>query len=141
MTGSKLSAASATSPGESLAGRAGRLLRSPRGLIGLAVVLIVVDAAFSWSWIVAAGVTPIILATAPCLVMCALGLCMVGMGRRNSAGASADVASDSSEGTASLQSNRAPCCSLSPDAIHPSLVDAHTLKRPIAPAGLEDQRR
>jgi hypothetical protein len=141
MTVSKLSAASTASSGESLAGRAGRLLRSPRGLIGLAIVLIVVGAAFNWSWLVAAGVAPIILVTAPCLVMCTLGLCMVGMGGRDSAGAAAVVASDSSEGAASLQSNGASCCSSSPDAVHPSLVDAHTLNRPIAPAGLVDQRR
>ena len=29
-----------------------------------------------WDWLVAAGVASIILAVAPCLVMCALGLCM-----------------------------------------------------------------
>jgi hypothetical protein len=141
MTDSKPTALLTAPSGGSLAGRAGGLLRSPRGLIGLAIVLIISGAAFNWSWLVAAGVAPIILATAPCLVMCALGLCMVGMGRRNSAGASADVPSDSSEGAASLQSNPASCCSSSPGAIHSSFVDAHTLKRPIAPADLEDQRR
>ena len=29
-----------------------------------------------WDWLVAAGVASIIVAMAPCLVMCALGLCM-----------------------------------------------------------------
>lgn len=29
-----------------------------------------------WDWVVAAGLASIILALAPCLVMCALGLCM-----------------------------------------------------------------
>ena len=29
-----------------------------------------------WDWLVAAGVASIIVAAAPCLVMCALGLCM-----------------------------------------------------------------
>jgi hypothetical protein len=29
-----------------------------------------------WDWLVAAGVASIIIAVAPCLVMCALGLCM-----------------------------------------------------------------
>jgi hypothetical protein len=31
---------------------------------------------FGWDWLVAAGVASIIVAVAPCLVMCALGLCM-----------------------------------------------------------------
>lgn len=31
---------------------------------------------FGWDWLVAAGVASIIVAMAPCLVMCALGLCM-----------------------------------------------------------------
>jgi hypothetical protein len=139
MTGSKLSAASASSS-ESLGGRAGRLLRRPRGLIGLAIVLIVVGAAFNWSWLVAAGVAPIILATAPCLVMCALGLCMVNMGRRDSAGASTGLTLDSAESAASLRSDQASCSS-SLGASHPGLVDADALRRRIAPAGVEDQRR
>jgi hypothetical protein len=29
-----------------------------------------------WDWLVAAGIASIIIAVAPCLVMCALGLCM-----------------------------------------------------------------
>jgi hypothetical protein len=31
---------------------------------------------FGWDWLVAAGFASIIIAIAPCLVMCALGLCM-----------------------------------------------------------------
>ncbi len=34
-----------------------------------------------WDWLVAAGLASIILAVAPCLVMCALGLCMQRMGK------------------------------------------------------------
>jgi len=34
-----------------------------------------------WDWLVAAGVASIIVAVAPCLVMCALGLCMNRMGK------------------------------------------------------------
>ena len=36
-------------------------------------------ATFSWGWLVAAGIAPILLAAAPCAAMCALGLCMSGM--------------------------------------------------------------
>src|SRR6266478_1612026 len=31
-----------------------------------------------WAWLVAAGLAPIILSVLPCLVMCALGVCMMG---------------------------------------------------------------
>jgi hypothetical protein len=101
---SRCSPSQGVSSGGSVAGLAGRLLRSPRGLIGLAVVLIVAGGAFNWSWLVAAGVAPIILATAPCLVMCALGLCMMGgMGSKSSGSSATGVASDSSEGAGPSQ--------------------------------------
>lgn len=50
-----------------------------RGLIILAVAVVTVLAVggwFNWGWLVAAGIAPILLAVAPCAVMCALGLCM-----------------------------------------------------------------
>lgn len=31
---------------------------------------------FNWDWLVAAGLAPLILAIAPCAVMCLLGMCM-----------------------------------------------------------------
>jgi hypothetical protein len=141
MTDSKLPAPSAASSLGSAPSWAARLLRSPRGLIGLAIVLIVVGAAFNWSGLVAAGVAPIILATAPCLVMCVLGLCMVNMGRRDSEGASNGVTLDSAESAASLQPDQASCCSSSLGVSHAGLLDADSLKHPIAPACPEDQRR
>ena len=36
-----------------------------------------------WDWLVAAGVASIIVAMAPCLVMCALGLCASRMGKKD----------------------------------------------------------
>ena len=51
-------------------------LLSRRGLLILATVLIVAGAASSWSWLVAAGIAPILIALLPCAVMCGLGLCM-----------------------------------------------------------------
>ncbi len=41
--------------------------------------VLIVGAALNWSWLVAAGVAPILLALAPCAVMCALGLCAMKM--------------------------------------------------------------
>jgi hypothetical protein len=42
----------------------------------LAVIAIAGGLAFNWSWLVAAGIAPILLTALPCLVMCGLGLCM-----------------------------------------------------------------
>jgi hypothetical protein len=35
-----------------------------------------------WDWLTAVGVAPLIVSTAPCLIMCALGLCMMGRSRQ-----------------------------------------------------------
>lgn len=35
--------------------------------------------ALNWGWLTAIGVAPILLAVAPCGIMCALGLCAMGM--------------------------------------------------------------
>lgn len=37
-----------------------------------------------WGWLIAVGFAPIILSLLPCLVMCGLGLCMMGMNRSKS---------------------------------------------------------
>ena len=41
-----------------------------------------------WSWFTAVGIAPIIVSAAPCLIMCALGLCMMGRGRQAPSGQS-----------------------------------------------------
>ena len=51
-------------------------LTSKRGLIALAVGIVVAGAALGWDWLVAAGMAPVLLAALPCAAMCALGLCM-----------------------------------------------------------------
>jgi hypothetical protein len=40
---------------------------------------------FGWDWLVAAGLATIIVGVLPCLAMCALGLCMSRMGKKDSA--------------------------------------------------------
>jgi len=50
--------------------------RGRRGLIALAAVVLGTGAYFNWSWLVAAGIAPVLVALAPCAAMCALGLCM-----------------------------------------------------------------
>lgn len=51
----------------------------------LAIAIAVAGAvlAVNWGWLVAAGIAPVLLAVAPCALMCGLGLCMGGMGRKS----------------------------------------------------------
>jgi hypothetical protein len=58
------------------------LLRSwiaDRRLLAVARLAIIgAGLALGWGWLAAVGVAPVIVSAAPCLVMCALGLCMMG---------------------------------------------------------------
>ena len=47
-----------------------------RGLIAATVLVIGLGLAFNWSWVVAAGFAPFLIAVLPCAAMCGLGLCM-----------------------------------------------------------------
>ena len=66
--------------------RSGGLLRSwisdwrVLGVAGLAVTG--TGLGLDWDWLTAVGITPIIVSTAPCLIMCALGVCMMGKSRQ-----------------------------------------------------------
>jgi hypothetical protein len=60
-----------------------------RGLIMLATAVIAAGLALNWSWLVAIGLAPIILAVLPCAAMCALGLCMMSDGENKGTDASA----------------------------------------------------
>lgn len=57
-------------------------LGSRTGLVTFAATALGAGAYFNWGWLVAAGIAPIILAVAPCAVMCGLGLCMSGHSRK-----------------------------------------------------------
>ncbi len=48
-----------------------------RGLILAAMAIIGAGLALNWGWVTAIGAAPLILALAPCAVMCGLGLCMM----------------------------------------------------------------
>jgi hypothetical protein len=54
-----------------------------RGLAALAAIALVAGLALNWSWLVTAGIAPLLLTALPCLVMCALGLCMNRMAGRS----------------------------------------------------------
>ena len=44
-------------------------------LLVLGILVLTIGAALNWSWLVAAGIAPILLSLAPCALMCAVGLC------------------------------------------------------------------
>ena len=46
------------------------------GLILVAATVVVAGLILTWSWLVAIGVAPVLLAVGPCIAMCAFGLCM-----------------------------------------------------------------
>ena len=46
----------------------------------LAAVALIAGAALNWSWLVAAGLAPLVVGFLPCVAMCALGLCMAKRG-------------------------------------------------------------
>ena len=75
-------------------------LGSRRGLIILAAVAIVAGLALNWSWLVAAGLAPILLSALPCLAMCALGLCMHRAGGKSCA--TSPVNPEADQGAATL---------------------------------------
>ena len=65
-----------------------------RALIGLVVAIVILGLALNWSWLVAAGVAPLLLSALPCAAMCALGLCLGRMGGRSCHGATAPDQAD-----------------------------------------------
>jgi len=76
MTTSESAAVPGAPPARGLAYAARHYLGGQRGLLVLAMIAALIGAGFSWDWLIAAGIAPIILAALPCLVMCGLGLCM-----------------------------------------------------------------
>ena len=47
-------------------------------LLVLGSAVLIGGAALNWGWLVAIGLAPILLALAPCAIMCAVGLCAMG---------------------------------------------------------------
>ncbi len=68
------------------------------GLLSIAGVAVVAGLGLNWGWLVAIGVAPLIVGILPCAAMCALGLCMMQMGRN---GAVPATSNESAQGTGS----------------------------------------
>ena len=82
-------------------------LRGRRGMYIISGGLIIGGLFFGWDWLVAAGLAPILLALAPCAVMCGLGLCM--MNRKGDK-------SCSSSSTSAIETDREPLTKSLPEA-------------------------
>ena len=54
----------------------GRLGLNRFALGGTVLALLAIGLAWQWSWLVAIGIAPLLLSAAPCVAMCALGVCM-----------------------------------------------------------------
>ncbi len=54
---------------------------SRQGVIVIGLAAGALALGFSWNWLVAIGAASLILSFAPCAVMCALGICMMGRGK------------------------------------------------------------
>lgn len=113
-------------------------LSGRRGLIALATVAIVGGLALNWSWLVAIGVAPLLVAIAPCLVMCALGICMHKM-NSNSSQTTGSTAARSTDVDLSWMRREDLAAALPPIAVREdepkttSVTPAND-SRPIAPA-------
>ena len=58
---------------------------------------------WQWSWLVAIGVAPLLIGAAPCVAMCALGLCMHRIGNRAGSVVQAAPAAGLTSGSPSQQ--------------------------------------
>ncbi|RWB96366.1 MAG: hypothetical protein EOQ57_27030 [Mesorhizobium sp.] len=84
MTPTELTRLPPASSSDEIRSGIGAYLGGRGGLIAAGVVIVVAGLAVNWSWLVAAGVAPVLLSLLPCAAMCALGVCMHGMTGRSS---------------------------------------------------------
>lgn len=93
----------ASEPSENASGSANayalqRFFNGRGGVVLVAAAALTVGIVSNWSWLVAAGIAPLLLSVLPCVAMCALGLCMNRMkGNSCHSDAVADVPSGKSE--------------------------------------------
>lgn len=80
LTMNDIQTASVPAASAPIAANRGRQRRWP--VLAAAAGVTAVGLALGWDWLAAVGVAPVLLAAAPCLGMCALGLCMNRMGKR-----------------------------------------------------------
>jgi hypothetical protein len=111
-------------------------LRGWRGLIIFVAVIGLAAIGLSWSWLVAVGIAPLLLAFAPCAAMCAVGLCASRMG----GGSCASKTGAADEGASqAARAEALPAAAPDPNQLTLELNDSSTAARPglTAPAAPE----
>lgn len=68
-----------------LASPLGRYFSGRGGLLVLGGIVVTLGVGLNWSWLAAAGITPILVGLLPCAAMCAIGLCLPRLMRANAA--------------------------------------------------------
>src|SRR5712691_3632688 len=113
-----------------------------RGIVVLATIAVLIAVGFSWNWLAASGLAPLLLSALPCLVMCGLGLCMnklVGSRCASQPTGSATAAPAGPDATTNVVSiknaspNASACCPATPaepastrqDSITPAKESTH----------------
>jgi len=61
-------------------------MRDRRVLAVAGLTVAALGLALGWNWLAAVGIAPLIVSAAPCLLMCAFGLCMMGRGHQPNSG-------------------------------------------------------
>ena len=82
-TANRMAPTGEVSPSKSILDRLRHAVTGRRVLLVSAVAMVGTGMAYNWSWLVAIGAAPVILALAPCAAMCALGVCMKTMGGKS----------------------------------------------------------
>jgi hypothetical protein len=105
----ELGPASETSLGQDVSRLIRHWFRGRRGWFFMAAVIAFAGGVSGWDWLVAAGIAPILVSLAPCLVMCALGLCMKrSPGKDSAVGTDDDAGANTNLGTDTDANNTHP---------------------------------
>jgi hypothetical protein len=105
----------------------------PRVLLTLAAVAIVAGLALNWSWLVAAGLAPILISTLPCLIMCAFGVCMLcRSGEKHSAPVRDDAEAANPPTTLAAAATDKPSMGASPSTFAPDSIETTAPPQAIA---------
>ena len=86
-----------------------------RALLVLGGAVVVAGLWFNWSWLVAAGIAPLLLSALPCVAMCALGFCMIGR--------TGDASCMTERGIADADAKATPGTAAQPDRFTSGLAD------------------
>jgi len=81
---SKVSKSAHVSPIQGLLNAIWPYISGKRGWILFTIVVGGIGLFLNWSWLVAVGIAPFLIAVLPCAIMCGLGACVMCNSKRNS---------------------------------------------------------